>query len=134
MIRAGRRWKGRLLILAAMAGAAFAAAAFFGTASASATCVRLNHARIDYYVGSSSVVVKQSDSCRDLNEQYSQYADLARGQYESAGVWYNSSVGDVRLTTGATLRVLVSNVLAGTPLRAKDKEFVGAFTYADYLY
>jgi hypothetical protein len=134
MVRAGRRWSSRLLILAAIAAAAFATAAFFGTAKASAACVRLSNARIDYYVGNSSVVVKQSDSCHDLNEQYSDYPDLARGQYESGGTWFNSSVGDVHLTTGATLRVLVSNVLAGTPMRAKDKEFVGAFTFADYLY
>jgi hypothetical protein len=134
MIRGRRRWRARLAILATLAGVVFAATALFGTATASATCARLNGARIDYYVGSSSVVVKQSDNCQDLNEQYSQFPDHARGQYESGGSWIPSSVGVKVLSTNATLVVLVSNVVAGTPLRARDVEFTGAFTYADYLY
>jgi len=50
------------------------------------------------------------------------------------GVAAHESVGDVRLSTTATLRVLVTNVAAGTPLRAHDLQCTGCFATADYLY
>src|SRR4051812_44916947 len=106
MIHGLWRWKVRLASVVGITLVAFAATLLFGTASASASCADLPSARIDWNVGASSTVVKANSSCSDLNSRYSWYADLARGQYSSGGVWYPSSVGDVYLTTGSTLRVL----------------------------
>lgn len=99
-----------------------------------ASCVVVQNAVIADPASASSTVVKQSDSCADLNERNAAVADLARGQYLDNGNWVASAVGDKNLSTTSTLRVFVSNVLAGVKLRIHDKEFPGAATEADLVF
>jgi len=123
-----------LLVAGAFALAPIATGAF-GSTTALASCVGTDNVLIAYDRANSSIVIKASDSCYDLNEYYAFNPYWARGQYRTSdGTWHDSGVGDQILSTGPTLRVLVSNLLPGTPLRAYTKYCSGCSTRADYLY
>jgi hypothetical protein len=114
--------------------AAFATPLVAGTGVASASCATTQNVYIapDGEAAASTTVVKQSDSCLDLNENHSDAAYLARGEYKNGSSWVKSNVGNIRLSTDSTYAVLVSNVLSGVKLRSVTES--GTSAVADYHY
>jgi hypothetical protein len=121
------------LIVAGVTGAGLIVPAV-SAQPAFASCVIFHNAVVGDPPSISSTVVKQNNSCQDLNERNAAVADLARGQYLDHGTWVASAVGDKTLSTSSTLKVFVSNVLSGVKLRIHDKEFPGASTEADLVF